>query len=187
MGLRTSAEALPSTTPQDELPTGATPWGSFNGHWRGDTHMPGAWDGFSIALEKQVQNQINLWLPLKSAAQAADLGRALTELGPQAHEALASLRTIPFARFLFAPDYSGLWVITVFDGDMDTYLMDFVGVLGEVFDAMFVFIKDAPPLPVKQHARAYVEWVKKHSIPGGVHSAMPDLPLMEVIRLANRG
>jgi hypothetical protein len=156
------------------------------GHWRGDTVLPGAWDGFSVALEDQVQNSINLYLPLKNPAQAMSLVAALKDAGPQAHEALASLRTVASARFVMEPTGSALWVMTVFDGDMGSYLMDFVGVLADVFDAILVYVHGAPPLPVRDHAQAYVEFVKAHSVPGGVHSAMPDITVMEALRLAGR-
>ncbi len=162
------------------------PTGTVAGQWRGDTVLPGAWDGFSAALEGQVQNSINLYLPLKNPAQAMSLVATLKEAGQQAHEALASLRTVASARFVMEPTGSALWVMTVFDGDMGSYLMDFVGVLADVFDAILVYIDGAPPLPVREHAQAYVDFVIRQSKPGGVHSAMPDITVMEALRLAGR-
>ncbi len=156
------------------------------GQWRGDTLMPGAWDGFSAALEGQVQNSINLYLPLRNPAQAMSLVETLKEAGPQAHAALSSLRTVASARFVMEPTGSALWVMTVFDGDMTSYLRDFVGVLADVFDAILVYVEGAPPLPVREHAQAYVDFVLRQSEPGGVHSAMPDVTLMDALRLAGR-
>lgn len=168
----------------------ASPGGTAGRNWRFDaTPLPhsdlaGAWDGYSMALEGQVQNTLNLHLQLKNPAQALELAKLLLDFRETAHTAVWDLRYIHFARFVFSPDYSSLWVITVYDGDFDAYLMDFVATLGDVFDGILMFIKDAPPLPVAENAREYVAFVKKNSIPGDAVSAYPDLPMLQIVRMA---
>jgi hypothetical protein len=140
----------------------------------------------SLALEGQVQNALNLFLPLKSPAQWPALQRVLTEAMPEVQEALRSLQYVHFARFLPAPDYSALWTITTYDGGLNAYTMDFVAVLGDVFTAVLRFIHGAPALPVQRHPREFMAFVRSHNVPVGVWSAYPDLTVLEIQRGAGR-
>jgi hypothetical protein len=134
----------------------------------------------STALEGQVQNALNLFLPLKSPAQMPALARLLIEAGPTIQTALASLRYVHFARFLPSPDNTHLMTITTYDGGLDAYTMDFVAVLGDVFTEVLRFIRGAPPLPVQRHAREFVAFVRAHNVPIGVWSAYPGLTVLDI-------
>jgi hypothetical protein len=140
----------------------------------------------SLALEGQVQNALNLFMPLKSPAQWPALQRVLTGAMPEIHDALRSLQYVHFARFLPTPDYSALQTITTYDGGLDAYTMDFVAVLGDVFTAVLRFIRGAPPLPVQRHPREFVAFVRSHNVKVGVWSAYPDLTVLEIQRGAQR-
>lgn len=140
----------------------------------------------SLALEGQVQNALNLFLPLKSPAQWPALQRTLTAAMPDVQAALSSLQYVHFARFLPTPDYSALQTITTYDGGLNAYTMDFVAVLGDVFTAVLRFIRGAPPLPVQRHPREFMAFVRSHNVPVGVWSAYPDLTVLEIQRAANR-
>jgi hypothetical protein len=160
--------------------------GTFDGVSHVISSLPGAWDGFSVGLESQVQQGLNLVLPLKNPAQMGDLAAVLVQAKQQAHEAVIGLRNIHSARFVPSPDYASLWVITMFDGDLDSYLMDFVGTLGEVFDAILVYIKGAPPLPVRDFPDEYVEFVKTHNISVGTLCAYPDSTVLDILQGSRR-
>jgi hypothetical protein len=134
----------------------------------------------STALEGQVQNALNLFLPLKSPAQMPTVAKLLIAAASTIQAALASLRYVHFARFLPAPDASGLWTITTYDGGLDAYTMDFVAVLGDVFTEVLRFVRDAPPLPVQRHPREFVAFVRAHNLPIGVWSAYPELTALEI-------
>jgi hypothetical protein len=140
----------------------------------------------NLALEGQVQNALNLFLPLKSPAQWPALQRVLTDAMPEIHEALRSLQYVHFARFLPTPDFSALQTITTYDGGLNAYTMDFVAVLGDVFTAVLRFIRGAPPLPVQRHPRAFMAFVRSHNVPIGVWSAYPQLTVLEIQRGAAR-
>jgi hypothetical protein len=140
----------------------------------------------NLTLEGQVQNALNLVLPLKSPAQMPALARLLISSAPEIQAALRSLRYVHFARFLPTPDFSQLLTITTYDGGLSSYTMDFVAVLGDVFTAVLRFIRDAPPLPVQQHPREFLEFVRSHNVPIGVWSAYPDLTVLEIQRAAGR-
>jgi hypothetical protein len=140
----------------------------------------------NLALEGQVQNALNLFLPLKSPAQWPALQRVLTGAMPDVQKALRSLQYVHFARFLPAPDFSALWTITTYDGGLDAYTMDFVAVLGDVFTDVLRFIRGAPPLPVQRHPREFMAFVRSHNVPIGVWSAYPHLTVLEIQRAAQR-
>lgn len=140
----------------------------------------------SVSLEGQVQNALNLVLPLKSPAQMPALLRTLIAAQPQIQAALRSLRYVHFARFLPSPDGSVLQTITTYDGGLNAYTMDFVAVMGDVFTAVLRFIRGAPPLPVQKHPREFMAFVRTHNVPVGVWSAYPDLTMLEIQRAASR-
>jgi hypothetical protein len=141
--------------------------------------------GFPQPLEGQVQQGLNLYLPLKSPALMPALGAALEKLKqPRIFPALESLHYVHFARFVPAPDGSALWVITTFDGELEPYIMDFVGVVGDVFTQLLQFVVDAPRLPVQKFPRDFVEFIKAHNViqGGGVWSAYPELTVLDIQR-----
>jgi hypothetical protein len=136
----------------------------------------------SLSLEGQVQKALNLFLPLKSPAQMPAVLTALQAAAPQVHEALGSLQYVHFARFLPSQDGSTLMVITTYDGGLDSYLMDFVATMGEIFTAILTFVRDAPRLPVNRYPRDFVDFVKKHNVAQvGVWSAYPDVTVIDVL------
>jgi len=139
-----------------------------------------------LTLEGQVQNALNLVLPLKSPAQMPALLRLLLASAPEIQAALRSLQYVHFARFLPTPDFSQLLTITTYDGGLSSYTMDFVAVLGDVFTGVLRYIRDAPPLPVQRHPRQFLEFVRSHNMPIGVWSAYPDLTVLEIQRAAAR-
>jgi hypothetical protein len=147
-------------------------------------------EAFNLALDGQVPNGLNLYLPLKSPAQMPALGEAIKALKKRRiFPALASLDNVHFARFLPEPDGSALWVITTYDGPLEPYVMDFVGVIGDVFTELLQFIYEAPPLPVHEYPREFVAFVASHDIQqgGNVWSAYPETTVIDIQRQGARG
>ena len=134
-------------------------------------------------LENGVQQGLNLFLPLKSPVQMPALLACLQALQPQVREALRDLHYVHFARFLPSLDGGNLMVITVFDGDLRSYLMDFVAVLGEVFTAILEFVQGAPPLPVSQYPQAFCDFVDRHNVAQvQPWSAYPDMTVLDILQ-----
>jgi hypothetical protein len=142
----------------------------------------GAWDGFSITLENHVQQPLNLWLPLKSPGQAKALGAFLAANRDGFHQGVLGLRYVHFARFLMAPDGSHLLVITAFDGDFESYLMDFVATMAPLFTGVMQFIAGAPPLPVEKFPIEFMKFIKANNGIGGIIPAYPQLTTLEILR-----
>jgi hypothetical protein len=136
-----------------------------------------------FGLEQQVQNALNLWLPLKNPSQMPALMALLQSKVTPVHEALSSLHYVHFARFLPSIDGSLLWVITEYDGGLESYIMDFVGVLGDEFTAILQFIAGAPPLPVQRYAREFTQWIIDHNL-GKISAwaAYPEVTVIDILR-----
>jgi hypothetical protein len=140
-----------------------------------------------FGLEQQVQNALNLWLPLKNPSQMPALMALLQSKVTPVHEALSSLHYVHFARFLPSIDGSLLWVITEYDGGLESYIMDFVGVLGDEFTAILQFIAGAPPLPVQRYAREFTQWIIDHNLEKiSAWSAYPEVTVIDILRGARR-
>ncbi len=141
-----------------------------------------------LQVENQVQCGLFLVLPLKTPAQMGALLSTIQGVAGTVHAALRDLHYVHFARFVPAPDGSALYVVTEFDGDLDTYeasmqsyLMDFVVTLGPVFDAMLDFVAGAPRLPVQQYPRDFIRFVLAHNLPIPVWSAAPDTTVIDIL------
>jgi hypothetical protein len=147
---------------------------------RGCRHSPA-----SPSLVGQVQNALNLILPMKSPAQMPALLGTLADARPAVNEALQSLHYVHFARFLPSRDGSVLMVITEFDGGLESYVMDFVGVLGDVFNMILQFVQGAPPLPVQRYAREFIQYVTNQNTPTGVWSAYPGATVLDILHSAD--
>ena len=125
-------------------------------------------------------------MPIKSPADY----QALVQLLPAAHDqitaALDAIGTVHFARFVFLQNNTQLAIITDYDGDFVKYISDFATFIGPIFDAMFVHIADAPPLPVKKNAEAFVDYVRQHDVNSiRFYSAYPSLSVIDVRHLSN--
>ncbi len=144
----------------------------------------GAWDGFSITLEDHVQQPLNLFLPLKSPGQAKALAQFLTDNRDGFHQGVLGLRYVHFARFLMTPDGSHLLVITAFDGDFESYLMDFVATMAPLFTGVMQFIAGAPRLPVEKFPIEFMEFIRANNESAGVIPAYPQLTTLEILRNA---
>jgi hypothetical protein len=147
----------------------------------GQTVPPPAIGPVDLSLEGQVQNALNLWLPLKSRAQMPALLAALNAEKDSVHQALAGLHYVHFARFMPSPDGSILWVITEYDGGLQSYLMDFVAVLGDVFTVILQFVQGAPRLPVQRYPRDFVKFIDAHNLPIEAWSAYPDMTVIDIL------
>ena len=135
-----------------------------------------------FSLEGQVQNALNLFLPLKNPVQMPALLALLNSAADEVHRALASLHYVHFARFLPSTDGSVLMVITAYDGGLQSYIMDFVAVLGDVFTDILQFVAGAPPLPVQRYAREFTQFIVDHNLGQvGVWSAYPDITVIDIL------
>jgi len=137
-----------------------------------------------------VSNPLTLILPIKSEKDYQELKDLLEGFGKKPpgenpiRVALTKLGLVHFARFAFLGK-THLGIITTYDGDFDRYLDAFINAIGGVFDKLFVHIKDAPPLPVSEHRKHFLDFIKKYDVPciKPFFSAYPDLTALDILTL----
>ena len=135
----------------------------------------------------QVQSPLTLVMPIKDGA--AEGLRALIEGLPKlpvnpVDAALDALQNVHFARFVLLENDTRLAVITTYDGDFRKYIMDFVDVLGPVFDELLSFVDDWPSeQPVQTCRDEFLDYVEAHDLRcvGSFYSAYPQLPVNDIV------
>lgn len=138
-----------------------------------------------LSLEKQVQSPLNLTLTLKNRAQMPALAAVIKAAQIKIDAAMTDLHDVHFARFLPTPDYSALLVITSFDGPMEAYLLDFVKLLGDEFNAILEFVQNAPPLPVQRYPREFLDFVTANNAKGTLYTSYPDVTVLDILAGSN--
>jgi cytochrome P450/deferrochelatase/peroxidase EfeB len=113
--------------------------------------------------KEPVSTGLNLQLELKDPSQLPALMLAINSQKERTNAALQALHFVHFARFLPTRDHRVLQVITSFDGPIQAYVLDFVIAIGEVFNTILSFVKDAPPLPVSEYPAAFLEFVQNNN------------------------
>ena len=153
--------------------------------------------GPDLPLPRTVSSGLSLWLELKDRHKMGELLQYIDTQKPAINQALAQLHYVHFARFLPTlgwdsvrpPPRVALQVITEFDGDFDAYVLDFVLVIGKQFDDILRYVKNAPPLPVKDHPAAFMDFVRRHNVGSTinrgpletVYSAYPERTVIDII------
>lgn len=119
---------------------------------------------FRPAAGDNLQQTMNLLMPLKHPGPrtTAELLQVLQLRIDDIQGGLDIVGTVHFARFDIIGDQ--LAMFSVFDGDFETYIRDFVALFGHVFDVLMGYVKDPPPLPTSHHPSALVEWVRERDL-----------------------
>ncbi len=155
------------------------PLAATNGHARNGDDLPH--DRGSLRVEGQVQRGLNLFLTLKNPAQMPALLNYIRQNREGINDALESLHYVHFARFLPARDGTVLHVITVFDGDRASYIMDFVAKLHDAFTEILTYVKDAPRLPVNEYPLDFLQFIHDNDLDRVVPwSAYSDTTVIEI-------
>jgi hypothetical protein len=116
----------------------------------------------SLAPSDNLQTPMNLVMPLKYPV-VATRGLFAQMLFEAADEILAGLNnvgTLHFARFDIID--GNLCMFAIYDGDFTGYIRDFIGTIGEAFDAIMAFVKDPAPVPCGENVDEFIAWVGRH-------------------------
>lgn len=117
-----------------------------------------------------VQNPLTLVMTIKSPEDAAALVAMLNQIqaAPPAQNpiwaALTKLNIVHFARFVFLEHNTKLAVITTYDGNFEDYINDFIEEIGNVFNALLAHMAGAPPLPVQQYRKEFLDYVRANDL-----------------------
>ena len=133
------------------------------------------------------QSTLNVHMRIKQPVKenAEHLRRVIAAGAPRIHEALRESRHIHFAWFEFVERDTVLVLHTVYDGDFNAYIQHFALRVGDLFDALFEAIEDAPPMPVKQFPNEFVALIQRYNRPpamGYFYSAYPNSESAQIVR-----
>ena len=131
------------------------------------------------------QNHFTLRFPLKSPADAKALAEQLPPLMPALSKAQDTVGTIHYSRFTILSEKTLLF-LGDFDGEFGQLMADLAKHAGSVFDAIFRHVDNPPPIPVADHADAFVEWTAAHLLHAvNLYTAYPDVTAQEIKALAS--
>jgi hypothetical protein len=134
-------------------------------------------------LPTPVQNALNLICEIKSPADQQQLQAMLESHVDYNKQILDSVGTVHFARFLFLNNNTQIALFTEYDGDLETYVMDFVKVAHDLFNALLSHVASPPPLPVEKFPQEFLQWVQDHDLPCAVplYSAYPTIKVQDIV------
>jgi hypothetical protein len=121
-------------------------------------------------------------LPSKSRLAFVEMQAILRTMGMvgKVRRDLDKVGTPHFAQFVPLED-GQLGFFTVYDGSFDKYIDDFTRNIGEVFDVLFEFTKDAPPSPCRKHVQEFVDFAAAaNRAPIGFYQAYPGLTVQDI-------
>jgi cytochrome P450 len=105
---------------------------------------------------------------------------------PIVEKKLNDAKLVHFASFLFIENDTKLVLQTVYDRDFDAYIEYFALQIGPLFDLVFAHIEDAPPSPVSEFPKEFVDTMRRYNaqpVAGYFYSAYP---LAEVSMIRNQ-
>jgi hypothetical protein len=121
-------------------------------------------------------------LPAKSRIAFAEMQMIIRTMGMvgKVRRDLDKVGTPHFAQFVPLEDRQ-LGFFTVYDGSFEKYIDDFTRNIGEVFDVLFKFTKDAPPSPCRKHVQEFMDFAAAaNRAPIGFYQAYPGLTVQDV-------
>jgi hypothetical protein len=136
------------------------------------------------------QQPLHVVLKIKEpVAQNAEKLTALTRGGAFiVQDALDDRKHVHFAWFMLVEGGTHLAMMTVYDGDFDAYVEHFATQVA-LFDEQLKLLEDAPPTPVRDHPKEFVEWIRKNNrtpMGGYFYSAYPLVSAAEIANTKTR-
>ena len=112
-----------------------------------------------------VTKGLNLSLRLRDPRLMVPLLSDLRKFQAKITTALEELHYVHFARFLPVDQGRILMVITEYDGDFESYVMDFAMTIGDVFSRILEDVDgyNAMWLPVQDHPREFLAFIQEHN------------------------
>jgi hypothetical protein len=119
-------------------------------------------------------------LPIKSYFHFLAVKLILIARGKGTTKDLDKVGTPHFAQFIPLED-NQVGFFTVYDGSFDKYIADFTKNIGEVFDLIFKFTKNAPPSPCRKYLQEFVDFAASaNRAPIGFYQAYPGLSVQDI-------
>lgn len=110
------------------------------------------------------QQPLYVVLPIKEPVKEnAEKLKVLTKAGAHiVEQSLSESGIVHFAWFMLVEKETCLALSTVYDGDFDAYVEHFASKV-PLFDEQFKYLADAPPTPIAEHPKEFVELIRKYN------------------------
>jgi hypothetical protein len=119
-------------------------------------------------------------LPIKSYLHFVTVKLILIARGKGTTKDLDKVGTPHFAQFVPLED-NQIGFFTVYDGSFDKYIADFTKNIGQVFDLIFKFTKNAPPSPCRKYLQEFIDFAAgANRAPIGFYQAYPGLSVQDI-------
>jgi len=82
---------------------------------------------------------------------------------PKIEKKLRDAGHVHFAWLLFLENDTKLMLSTIYDRDFDSYIEYFALQIGSLFDLIFPHIEDAPPMPVSEFPKEFVDTIRHYN------------------------
>lgn len=133
------------------------------------------------------QSSLNVAMRIRPPVKDnADRLRAVIRAGaPRIDEALRQARHVHFAWFELIEGDTVLVLHTVYDGQFAAYIQHFALSVGDLFDKLFEYIEDPPPMPVGKFPNEFVAHIQRYNRPPAVgyfFSAYPRSEAAHIMR-----
>ena len=133
------------------------------------------------------QTSLNVFMRVKSpTAVHAEALKAVIKAGaPKIEKVLNEAAHIHFAWFMFLENDAVLNLNTVYDRDFDSYIEHFALKVGPLFDRIFEHIEDAPPMPVNDYPREFIETIRRFNrrpVADYIYSAYPQTEVGQIVQ-----
>lgn len=107
---------------------------------------------------------VNMRVKQPVAYHAEALKRVVKYGAPRIEKKLKDSGHVHFASFVFIENDTRLVLYTVYDGDFDAYIEHFALDIGPLFDRIFEHIQDAPPMPVNEFPKEFVDTIRRYNM-----------------------
>jgi cytochrome P450 len=113
-----------------------------------------------------IQSPLIVMMRVKSPTteHAEKLKKVIQYGAPRIEKKLRDSGHVHFASFVFIENDSKLALYTVYDGDFDAYIEHFALEIGPLFDRLFEHIEDAPPTPVSEFPKEFVDTIRRFNV-----------------------
>ena len=106
------------------------------------------------------QGHFTLSFPMKTPADTAAARELIPTLIPDLYRGGDATGIIHYCRFV---ELDGtIYLLADFDGAVESVLGEMARHLGPVLDPLLAHVSEPPPMPVADHAAAFVKWAKEH-------------------------
>ncbi len=122
---------------------------------------PLEFDRFAVLKQSPLNVIMKVKMPV--SVHAEELKKIIKYGAPRIEKKLRDANHVHFAWFEFLENDTKLALHTVYDRDFDAYIEHFALEIGPLFDLLFEHIQDAPPRPVKEFPKEFVDTIRRYN------------------------